>query len=717
MHIESRVLLLKPGMLINERYLVERLIGQGGMGAVYEALDQRLNGAVALKQTTTFGDHSTRAFEREAQLLARLRHPALPKVIDYFTDETGKFLVMEFFPGNDLAHLLEQRNEPFPLDQVLAWADQLLRALGYLHRQEPPVIHRDIKPQNLKLTAEHEIVLLDFGLAKSDSLLQSRVTRSGSIYGYTPMYAPLEQIQGTGTNPRSDMYALSATLHHLLTGKPPVDALTRASAVVSKQADPHQSAHRVQPNVPEAVGAVLLQGMALAAEDRFASAQAMQNALNHARRQGGGAASATTTSAPPPVPASWEAETRLQNQTPPLPTRRTVQPMPSPARPPTNPPAKGASKQATPETMAREQAQHEHHTHRNRKDKKHDKKHDKKGGSAFVVFFPRALVGVGVLWLLSNLNVLPFDIQMGLLGQMWPIFLVLVGIDILSGGRRWIKVLGGTLAAVVVVALLAVGSAYVPDMQTTNRAVAMGDTEYAAMELDLAGAASEVYVMDDSENLIEAAVTYRGGYWFDVQGDAEKSVRLGLDEHSSPADWISGAPLQRWTIGLNREVPLELVVAGGKGETILDLRGLELVGLELEAGFGNVEALLPATGERYPVRFAGGGGDFELSVADNAVLDLEIDTGASEFDLEFGEGVDADVVIDGGFSRFAIDIPDDAAVQIEILDDEDDVNLPRSFEQVDRGEEYVVWETPGFDEADSRIVIQFLSNVSELDVR
>ncbi len=200
--------MLHPGSLIFQRYQIVRLIGRGGMGAVYEAVDRRLRNTVALKQMLGDAPENAEAFEREAQILAALRHPALPKVIDYFRDGAGRYLVMEFFPGADLAALLARHGGPFSVAEVLAWADQVLAALEYLHTREPPVLHRDIKPQNLKLTAEGQVVLLDFGLAKSIGPGASQ-----SLFGYTLHYAPLEQIQGSGAHARSDLYPLPAPLH------------------------------------------------------------------------------------------------------------------------------------------------------------------------------------------------------------------------------------------------------------------------------------------------------------------------------------------------------------------------------------------------------------------------------------------------------------------------------------------------------------------------
>jgi serine/threonine protein kinase len=270
--------MLAPDTLVQGRYRNVRQIGQGGMGAVYQAVDQRLGNIVALKQTLVGGPQFSKAFEREARLLAMLRHPALPKVIDHFSDETGQFLVMEFIPGDDLATLLAARGGPFPLEEVLRWADQLLDVLDYMHSQQPPIIHRDIKPQNIKITPRGEVILLDFGLAKG-SAQQSSTSTTGSVFGYTPQYAPLEQIQGAGTDPRSDLYALAATLHYMLTYAAPVNALTRASAVLGHQPDPLRPARELRPNIPAAVDTVLNQALALDIGARPASAAAMRAAL------------------------------------------------------------------------------------------------------------------------------------------------------------------------------------------------------------------------------------------------------------------------------------------------------------------------------------------------------------------------------------------------------------------------------------------------------
>jgi serine/threonine protein kinase len=217
-------------------------------------------------------------------LLAGLRHQALPKVIDFFSDYEGQFLVMEYIPGADLAVLLEERKGPFPLADVLDWGTQLLRVVDYLHRQTPPVVHHDIKPQNLKLTDDHEIILLDLGMIKGENAVATR-TVGRSLHSYTLTYAPPEQIQGLGTDAHSDLYSLSATLYHLLTNVSPPDALQRMSAVAQGHPDPLRPAHEVLPDVPFAVSKVLARGLALNPDDRPTGAAAMRAAWTDARHE------------------------------------------------------------------------------------------------------------------------------------------------------------------------------------------------------------------------------------------------------------------------------------------------------------------------------------------------------------------------------------------------------------------------------------------------
>jgi serine/threonine-protein kinase len=247
---------IEPGVILRERYKIYQIIGQGGMGSIFLAEDLRLEGRqCALKEViheSSISDESLEQaqeqFLREAQILARLDHPNLPKVSDFFSEENREYLVMDFVPGKDLRTLMHEarRNKKFLSEgEVLGWSAQLADALDYMHRQDPPILHRDIKPSNLKLTPSGLIKLVDFGLVK---VLASEEMTITILQGRgTALYTPLEQYGGdTGhTDIRSDIYAFGATLYHLLTNNSPVEARERfldpGSLVPPRQINPNIS--------------------------------------------------------------------------------------------------------------------------------------------------------------------------------------------------------------------------------------------------------------------------------------------------------------------------------------------------------------------------------------------------------------------------------------------------------------------------------------------
>jgi serine/threonine protein kinase len=259
--------------LVNGRYRIVRRLGRGGMGTVYEAVDQRLHATVALKESFEQELELRDQFEREARLLASLSHHGLPRVTDYFVEGESAFLVMQFIEGANLADVLAKQDAPFPRESVIAWADQLLDVLIYLHGHDRQVIHRDIKPHNLKLTESGEVLLLDFGLAKSEG------DTGRSVHGFTRRYSPIEQIRDHGTSQRSDLYALGATLYQLLTGVKPEDAEERDRLIRTGGKDPLRRADFILPVIGEELGGILEQALALNERDRYESAVAFRAAL------------------------------------------------------------------------------------------------------------------------------------------------------------------------------------------------------------------------------------------------------------------------------------------------------------------------------------------------------------------------------------------------------------------------------------------------------
>jgi WD40 repeat protein len=290
--------MLAPETVLQGRYRIIGPTAKGGMGSVYRARDLRLRCDVALKQTLFTDEAYRQAFEREAQILARLRHQNLPRVIDHFIENRGQFLVMEFIYGEDLGYQLSRLGKRFAspraMSFVLRWADQLLDVLHYLHTRPIPVIHRDIKPKNLKLTANHDIILLDFGLARggvtvatggvdpNEGTADAGVRRK--ITGFTPPYAPIEQMRDSEPDARSDIYALGATLYHLLTGTMPADAMTRVSRKIDGKADALRPLRDLAPHVSAPVAQVIEQALALTVEDRPQSAQQMREMMQRAQR-------------------------------------------------------------------------------------------------------------------------------------------------------------------------------------------------------------------------------------------------------------------------------------------------------------------------------------------------------------------------------------------------------------------------------------------------
>ena len=288
------------GSILHNRYRIDAQLGRGGMGAVYLAFDQTLQIRVAVKENLNLNPESERQFQREATLLAGLRHPNLPRVTDHFVDEDRQYLVMDFIEGVDL-HTRAQQRQPSTVE-VLDWADAICDALAYLHSRQPPVIHRDIKPANLKLQPDGVLVLVDFGLAK---IFDQGATTTGA-QGLTPGYSPPEQYGRGRTDHRTDQYAAAATLYSLLTGQSPADSIDRM--LKQKELIP---ARTLNPGIPLHVEAALHRALALEQDQRFPDITNLQQALR-------GRLQAPTVRAAPPVPAGGTPTVAIPTSAPAL---------------------------------------------------------------------------------------------------------------------------------------------------------------------------------------------------------------------------------------------------------------------------------------------------------------------------------------------------------------------------------------------------------------
>ena len=277
---------LQNGEVLRDRYMIREQIGQGGTGSIYLAEDNRLEGRLcALKEVEhnrtlppQFLEQAREQFFREASVLARLDHPNLPKVSDFFSEGPRDYLVMDYVPGKDLRERMldARRNKTFLSEnEVLRWAVQISDALNYLHQQDPPIIHRDIKPSNLKITPSGLIKLVDFGLVKI--LAPNEVTITIIQGQGTALYTPLEQYGGddTHTDIRADIFSFGATLYHLVTNEPPTEARKRFlnSRSLTPPAD-------INPRLSASVERAILWAMSLHPDDRPADVLTLRDALH-----------------------------------------------------------------------------------------------------------------------------------------------------------------------------------------------------------------------------------------------------------------------------------------------------------------------------------------------------------------------------------------------------------------------------------------------------
>lgn len=273
---------LKPGVVLNDRYVIVKRIGGGGMGHVYQAQDKRLSDRlVAVKemiQTHTDETQKTKAvddFLREAQLLASLDHPSIPTIFDYFIENGRYYLVMYCIQGKDLDIVMQQRKGRVDEETVTTWAIQVCDVLDYIHKQEPPIIYRDMKPSNLMLDEKRgKIMLIDFGIARFVAPTVKGVTAIGTMG-----YAPPELFSGK-VESRSDLYSLGATLFHMLTGSDPQD-----NPLLIFDFNKHPRPRIINPAISREMDDILVRMVAHRPEDRPRSAADLKKELEeHMRR-------------------------------------------------------------------------------------------------------------------------------------------------------------------------------------------------------------------------------------------------------------------------------------------------------------------------------------------------------------------------------------------------------------------------------------------------
>ncbi len=263
---------LNIGTLFENRYRILSILGQGGMGAVYRAQDERLGIQVAVKENLFLTVEYARQFEREAKTMALLKHPSLPRVIDFYSvDSQGQYMVMDYIEGEDLRQRIERAGSVSDRDVILI-GSAICDALDYLHSRNPQVLHRDIKPGNIKITPQGTVVLVDFGLVKViEENSQNTTTGARAM---TPGYSPPEQYGTAHTDERSDIYSLGATLYAALTGTIPEDGLDRATGKVDLT-----PVRKLAPKVNKKLAAVIEKALQVEPDDRYQTAREFRRAL------------------------------------------------------------------------------------------------------------------------------------------------------------------------------------------------------------------------------------------------------------------------------------------------------------------------------------------------------------------------------------------------------------------------------------------------------
>lgn len=262
---------LKQGELLLNRYRIIEVLGHGGMGSIFRAVDENLGVEVAVKENLFTIEDYARQFRREATILANLRHANLPRVSDHFSiEDQGQYLIMDYIEGEDLQERLE-RLSPFDEEEVVFIGASLCDALAYMHSRDPVVLHRDIKPANVRITPRGGVYLVDFGLAK---IIHGDQTTTTGARAMTMGFSPPEQYGAARTDARTDIYSLGATLYTTLTGLAPEDSLAQTMDQIELT-----PVRERNPKVSKRVAEAVEKALQVHPNDRFQLAAEFKNEL------------------------------------------------------------------------------------------------------------------------------------------------------------------------------------------------------------------------------------------------------------------------------------------------------------------------------------------------------------------------------------------------------------------------------------------------------
>ena len=324
------------------------------------------------------------------------------------------------------------------------------------------------------------------------------------------------------------------------------------------------------------------------------------------------------------------------------------------------------------------------------------------------LFWPVLLIGLGVLWLLGSLNLIP-ALSWGMLGSLWPLILIIIGLDMLFTRRSpW---MGGVIAllAVGLIAFLLVGAPALglkttPNVITERFTEPIGSAESATVDLDLSLYATTIQPLANSTDLVDASLTHAGQVTFSAAGEKNKTISLG---YQHPDMTFSITPDARWDIGLTPDLPLDLKLDGGSGSVTANLAGLNLSNFWMDVGSGAVRLTLPAAPEAYQAGVVGGSGSLHLSLEDGAEADLSLETHSGSVELRVGQDASLQIVASTGSGSVRFLLPEDAGVRFEVVESgSGSVSVSNRFEKISGSEaKEGVWQTAGWETAARRIHI------------
>lgn len=328
------------------------------------------------------------------------------------------------------------------------------------------------------------------------------------------------------------------------------------------------------------------------------------------------------------------------------------------------------------------------------------------------LFWPIILIGVGGLYLLSNMGIIEM-ISFYEVWRLWPVFLVVAGINMLFGrNNRWLASLLSGLMGLMVVAFLffapnLVDTIPTPEMTTESFSDPLGSARQADVIIDFDRGNVEIFSIDNTDELFSAVVTHDEKVTFNSSGSTNRNIRLRLDDVGPEffTDWINQSQLQA-EIGLAVDVPIDLEVDLGGGSTEMDLSDLTLDGLKVESGSGSLSATLP--GGYFPADFSSGSGSITLATGEDAELDMKVDVGSGRIEIELAEGNFGEIKLDSGSGSITLIIPEGVAVQVRGDTGSGSVTVPSWFVRTSGSDnDSGTWETRDFDEADEQLFIRF----------